>query len=130
MLWEAFAAGLLSAPSYMDACTCGTPIEKFITGKQAYMDERAPGLVSYNAMMDTAWRPTIAGTQQNPVTKPGYVTDNTAPTSTFLIDEITHHEDVELFIHYEDGRVGDHYVTLYMITPPEGGVGEIGFIDP
>jgi len=125
------AGDTLATSAYMGTCcTSGTPIEKFIIGKEQYIQDVAPITTTFKAVIDIPWRPEIAGTMQNPIAKPSWVTDSTEPSVSFLIGEINAGEDVELFLHYTSGKTGDHYVTLFRIDSPVNGIGDLNFIDP
>jgi MYXO-CTERM domain-containing protein len=126
--WEILAADLLGGAGYMGSCcSAGTPLEKFITGKQSYIEDRIPGKTEYKAQIDIPWRPETAGSPGHPIDKPGYVQDSQSPTLAFLRQEIMDGEDVELFL---AGSGGNHYVTLTSVGPPEDGVGDMNFVDP
>jgi hypothetical protein len=126
--WEQLAASILAGPEFMGTCCGGgTPIEKFILGKQAYIEDVIPGRTSYKAEMDIPWRPDVAGSSGHPVDKPSYVDDSTFPTAAFLRKEIADGEDVELLLFLGNDS---HYVTLTSIGPPEDGVGDMNWVDP
>jgi hypothetical protein len=126
--WEILAAEILGGSQYMGTCcSIGTPIEKFIMGKQGYIEDHIPGVTSYMAQIDIPWRPDKAGSPDHPVDKPDYVQDSTSPTLGFLRQEITDGEDVELLL--VNGSTS-HYVTLVSVGPQEDGVGDMNFVDP
>jgi hypothetical protein len=111
------AALALGGDDYMMCaeCTGGTFIDKFISGKRKWIQERAPGS-------------TIFKDQQNPQWQ-------------FLFGELWDMEDVELLVGFYDdagARLGGHYVTLTRFwwedTNMDDRINEtgamIGFVDP
>ncbi len=122
--WQTLAGDILAMDPYMGTCcNAGTSIEKFILGKQKYIEDAAAGSTIYMAQMDRDWDLTKSGG----AAKPGYVEDNTVPSVAWLQREIDDGEDVELLITYTDGRVGSHWVTLNEFTSSEM---TLNFIDP
>src|SRR5215472_11018639 len=78
--WEVLAGDLLAG--IMGTCSCGqTDIERFILGKQTYINGIDPGSTMYEAQINTNWRPDHAGTAANPIAKPSWVTDGAPPTA-------------------------------------------------
>jgi len=91
-------ANTLLDPRYMD-CNCnngGTTIDNFISGKQDYLNDVAPGTttVHFQNFFDT--------------------TNPTKPTWQFLFDELMKGQDIEILVGFYDdtGRNGGHYVTV------------------
>jgi hypothetical protein len=98
--WQKLAGDRLASDDYMGSCcNQGTSMEKFIGGKEKYIEERAPGVTTYMAQMDRDWDKTKSGGKD----KPGYVQDATVPSVDWLQREIDHGEDVELLITYTAG---------------------------
>jgi hypothetical protein len=117
--------------TYMGCCQekgKGTYIERFILGKQEYMNKVAPGKTIFAAEDTQAWRPTLPdGFEVGP--KPSWVQDNTAPTAQWLVNQLKAGEDVELFINFDGSQ--NHYVTLtYLQFDTKTDTGQINFIDP
>jgi hypothetical protein len=131
--WESLAADILAMPEYMDTCNCGgTPIEKFILGKSRYIEKNIPGRTRYGAQIATEWRPDVAGTADHEVPKPDYVNDGVFPTLDFIRKEISHREDIELYLDFIDPDTGkrtgvSHYITLTALDAPDDVF--LGFID-
>ena len=100
-------------------CGGGTPIEKFILGKEKYIEDRIPNQTVYKAQMDIQ--------RDQTGDKPAYVDDSTFPSLGFLRQEIADGEDVELFLDQGDDS---HLVTLVSIGPQEDGVGDLNWVDP
>jgi hypothetical protein len=101
-------ATTLGSDAFMmcSACTGGTLLSNFITGKQKYIESKVPGLTTYASLLN-----------------PGF---------PFLLGELQQNEDVELLLGFYDAmnnRVGGHYVTLYGVS----GAGDpqaLSFVDP
>jgi len=112
---------------YMGCCQDqGTYREKFILGKQQYLEEMAKGKTVYAAEDTGAWRKDYGD-------KPDYVQDNTAPTAQFLVDQLKKGADIELFIDFldKDNEHQQHYVTLTSLSfDTETNKGKINFVDP
>jgi hypothetical protein len=97
------------------ACQGGTFIDKFISGKRKWIQERAPGSTIFKDQQDPPWQ--------------------------FLWGELWDMEDVELLLGFYDqnsNRLGGHYVTLTKFwwedTNMDDRIDEnnamIGFVDP
>jgi hypothetical protein len=92
-------ANTLLDPKYMD-CDCnngGTTIDNFISGKQDYLNDVAPGTteVHFQNFFDG--------------------TSPTKPTWQFIFDELMKGQDIEILVGFYDdtgGRNGGHYVTV------------------
>lgn len=118
--------------NYMGCVQCnGTFIENFIYGKQTYIESRVPNRTTYRAVVADGftWRNNPGGTVgYNNGGQPGYVTRG-APTATWIATELSHGEDVEIFVGYNAG--GAHYLTLHSISFDDAtNMGTIGFVDP
>jgi hypothetical protein len=102
----------------------GTHWTEFITGKQAWIDEMAPGSTVFHAQSGMVWN----NPRVPPRPKPGYVSDSMFPGAHFLGEQIRDGEDVELLLDSPDFA---HWITLvgvvYDTVLQEG---EITFIDP
>lgn len=93
-------ANALGDAQYMDCTVCqgGTSISNFISGKQAWIEDHAPGVTTY--------------ADQNVHAAPP---NNIWPMWQFLYDNLVDGEDVELLVGFYDSegnRVGGHYLTL------------------
>lgn len=96
-------ANTLLDPKYMD-CDCnngGTTIDNFISGKQEYLNDVAPGSTEVHAQnwFDAA----------NPQ----------KPSWQFIFDELMKGQDIEILVGFYDdtgGRNGGHYVTVTGFT--------------
>ncbi len=98
----------------------GTSIENFILGKMDYIESKDKGRTTYAAQLTLAWDSTTA--------KPGFVTDKTAPTLSFIARELKDGEDVEAFLAGPSGR---HFITLTGISyDDQTNMGTLSFIDP
>jgi hypothetical protein len=98
----------------------GTSIESFILGKMDYIESQDKGRTTYAAQLALAWNSTAP--------KPGFVTDNTPPTLSFIAREIKAGEDVEAFL---AGPAGRHFITLTGISyDDQNNTGTVSFIDP
>jgi len=91
-------ANTLLDPRYMD-CNCengGTTIDNFISGKQNYLNDVAPGTTEVH--FQNAYDAT------NPIT-PGW---------KFIFDELMRGQDIEILVGFYDdtGRNGGHYLTV------------------
>ncbi len=107
-------ANTLLDPRYMD-CDCnngGTTIDNFISGKQDYLNDVAPGstLVHSQNYFDA--------------------TNPTKPSWQFIFDELMKGQDVEILVGFYDeagGRNGGHYVTVTGFSFDDSdGDGDIG----
>lgn len=129
---DEIAAAQALAPFKGCNCDNGTYIERFIAGKQQYIEGTgAKGKTTYAAQDTGTWRTTLPdGSKVGP--KPAYVQDQTAPTAQFLVDQLKEGEDVELFIDWvdTDGKHKAHYVTLtYLQFDTTKKTGAINFVD-
>lgn len=110
-------ATALGGDDYMMCAECngGTFIDKFISGKRKWIQERAPGSTTFKDQQDPPWE--------------------------FLWRELWDMEDVELLFGFYDqnnNRLGGHYVTLTKFwwedTNMNDAIDEdnamIGFVDP
>jgi len=119
-------ANALLGPEYMntDCVACGTYWGRFITGKEAYIEAKAPEKTTYHAQSKFEWDPVKTGTAAKPIPKPAYVDDKTVPTIGFLYTQLVRGEDIEILLE-------DHYVTLIGIEwDTVDLIGKIRFIDP
>ncbi len=128
--------------NFMKNCGCasnaGTLIEDFILGKRDYLESKDPGKTIYNAQINFAWRTDPVGGTHPGTAKPAFVQDNTIPTLAFLAQEISHGEDVEVFMFNDNGGCGgandptcNHYITLTGITYDNtNNTGSFSFVDP
>jgi hypothetical protein len=107
-------ANTLLDPKYMD-CDCnngGTTIDNFISGKQSYLNDVAPGTteVHFQNWFDGA----------NPL----------KPTWQFIFDELKKGQDIEILVGFYDdtgARNGGHYVTVTGFSFEDAdGDGDIG----
>jgi hypothetical protein len=117
--------------NFMKTCCAnagnGTLIEDFILGKRDYIESRDPGVTTYAAQMNFAWRPSPTDGTHTGTAKPGFVQDNTKPTVDFIANEIKKGEDVEVFLANDI----NHYVTLTGITfETTTGKGTLSYVDP
>jgi len=135
---EMAAVGNTLATSMGCCNTTGTPVEKFITAKMAYLDPF--GAFDYAAEIAKPWNTALGGS------KPSSVVDNINPSGTFLAEELMDGEDVELLLDVPatgfppTGGLG-HYVTLtglnwddtganFLTERATGPDASVDFIDP
>jgi len=128
--------------NFMKNCGCasnaGTLIEDFILGKMDYLNTKDPGKTVFNAQINFAWRTDPVGGTHPGTAKPAFVQDNTIPTLAFLAQELSHGEDVEVFMFNSNGGCGgatdptcNHYITLTGITYNDANnTGTFSFVDP
>jgi hypothetical protein len=118
--------------------SAGTLIEDFILGKRDYLESKNPGKTVFNAQINFAWRENPPGGKHPGTAKPAFVQDRTIPTLAFLAQEISHGEDVEVFVFNSNGGCGgandptcNHYITLTGITYDDANnTGSFSFVDP
>ncbi|KQV49306.1 hypothetical protein ASC95_17000 [Pelomonas sp. Root1217] len=127
---ELIAVAADLAKNYMDTC-CekGTHITNFINGKQKYFDTVAPNTTVIHGQVKD-WDPVEGGAKPDNI-------DETNPTPQFLLNELSHNQDIELLLDF--GTDGGHYVTLTSLfwsdddgdgSIDAGEAANIGYIDP
>jgi hypothetical protein len=111
-------ANTLAGNNFMGCCG-GTAIEKFILGKQMYIESQDKGVTQYAAQISNTW---------STGAKPDFVTDKTPPTLAFLAQQLQAGEDVEVSL--ATPRLG-HFLTLTGISYDDvTNKGQLSFVDP
>jgi hypothetical protein len=119
-------ANTLLGQKYMNVtCGCDTDIRDFIFGKDAYINDKAPGSTRFRAQMNDIWA--LPGGR--PIPPDVRLDEKTAPTIGFLSTELHDKEDVEILLRFPDNT--GHYVTVTHLTwDTDKQVGTLDFIDP
>ena len=98
----------------------GVTTEGLVNGKVEYITARAPGTTAFGAQMKGTW-------DTDKGDKPWFVTQGTAPTWTWLNEQLVSCEDVEFIIRPVGGGFG-HVMTLTGMTWQD--TNSNGVIDP
>ena len=112
-------------------CTTGssTNWEKFITGKETYVNNQVPGSTSYGAESTFTWDPGSDGGMPNP--DPGNIKTGTIPTPSYIVSQLTAGRDVEILVGQPYNDTFGHYVTVTgMSFDTDTGTGYFEYVDP